>query len=69
MSNGNDQIKEGDNVATASKHGVGIVRYIEGKYAAVLFGKTLGTFLLADLERVEMKTEEEVRKANAKKKA
>lgn len=38
-----EEIKEGDNVMHPRKHGVGIVRYITGKYAMVLFGKTTMT--------------------------
>ncbi len=64
----NQAIKEGDNVMHPAKRGVGTVRYITGKYAMVLFGKTSMTYLLADLIRIKLKTEEELRREYAQKK-
>ncbi len=69
MSNSKDQIKEGDNVMHGAKRSIGTVRYITGKYAMVLFGKTTTTYLLTDLIKVTLKTEEELRREYAQKKA
>jgi hypothetical protein len=65
----NEQINEGDNVMHPRKRGIGTVRYITGKYAMVLFGKTSMTYLLTDLTKVTLKTEEELRREYAQKKA
>ncbi len=59
----NHAIKEGDNVMHPGKRGVGAVRYIVGKYAMVTFQKTSMAYLLTDLTKVELKTEDEIRDA------
>jgi len=64
-----DQIKDGDNVMHPKKRDIGTVRYVEGRYAVVLFGKKTGTYLLADLIKVKLKTEDELRREYAQKKA
>ena len=65
----NEQINEGDNVMHPRKRGIGTVRYITGKYAMVLFGKTTMTYLVDELTRVKLKTEEELRREYAQEKA